>query len=179
MAWPKKECRCADTFQTVSRPLRGTALARDGLSETHVIAGRAVSFGEHGRSMTARGKAEGFDLRMPDRLDEPFLQKLADYEGKKFVSIQEAHVKLEEVRVHQTMAEFFAEAEELEVKYMLKIVLVERAPVEPAGMQSAVQGQLLGSQGPLSHAGSTCEMLPKVSDLATRPGDGAFPLCGQ
>merc|ERR1711979_143935 len=35
-------------------------------------------------------------LMLADHLDEPCLQKLADYEGKKFVSIQKADVKLEE-----------------------------------------------------------------------------------
>merc|ERR1712056_41074 len=34
-------------------------------------------------------------LMLSDHLDEPCLQKLADYEGKKFVSIQKADVKLE------------------------------------------------------------------------------------
>merc|ERR1711933_257045 len=35
-------------------------------------------------------------LMLADHLDEPCLQKLADYEGKKFVSIQKADVKLDE-----------------------------------------------------------------------------------
>merc|ERR1719215_1105156 len=35
-------------------------------------------------------------LMLPGHLDEPCLQKLADYEGKKFVSIQKADVKLDE-----------------------------------------------------------------------------------
>merc|ERR1712057_107219 len=35
-------------------------------------------------------------LMLPDHLDEPCVQKLADYEGKKFVSIQKADVKLDE-----------------------------------------------------------------------------------
>merc|ERR1712176_1453720 len=35
-------------------------------------------------------------LTLSDHLDEPCLQKLADYEGKKFVSIQKADVKLDE-----------------------------------------------------------------------------------
>merc|ERR1712184_104490 len=35
-------------------------------------------------------------LKMGDHLDEPCLQKLADYEGKKFVLIQKADVKLDE-----------------------------------------------------------------------------------
>merc|ERR1711943_171347 len=34
-------------------------------------------------------------LMLSDHLDEPCIQKLADYEGKKFVSIQKADVKLE------------------------------------------------------------------------------------
>lgn len=35
-------------------------------------------------------------LLLTDHLDEPCLQKLADYEGKKFISIQKADVKLDE-----------------------------------------------------------------------------------
>merc|ERR1711935_686111 len=35
-------------------------------------------------------------LMLVDHLDEPCIQKLADYEGKKFVSIQKADVKLDE-----------------------------------------------------------------------------------
>merc|ERR1711871_1622522 len=35
-------------------------------------------------------------LMQSDHLDEPCVQKLADYEGKKFVSIQKADVKLDE-----------------------------------------------------------------------------------
>merc|ERR1712070_351676 len=35
-------------------------------------------------------------LMLSDHLDEPCLQKLADYEGKKFVSIQKADVKMDE-----------------------------------------------------------------------------------
>merc|ERR1712139_128706 len=35
-------------------------------------------------------------LMLSDHLDEPCIQKLADYEGKKFVSIQKADVKMDE-----------------------------------------------------------------------------------
>merc|ERR1740138_736319 len=35
-------------------------------------------------------------LMLSDHLDEPCIQKLADYEGKKFISIQKADVKLDE-----------------------------------------------------------------------------------
>ena len=35
-------------------------------------------------------------LMLADHLDEPCIQKPADYKGKKFVSIQEADVKLDE-----------------------------------------------------------------------------------
>merc|ERR1712100_595691 len=35
-------------------------------------------------------------LMLTDHLDEPCIQKLADYEGKKFVSIQKADFKLDE-----------------------------------------------------------------------------------
>merc|ERR1711976_218643 len=37
-------------------------------------------------------------LMLSDHLDEPCIQKLADYEGKKFVSIQKADVKLDETK---------------------------------------------------------------------------------
>merc|ERR1719515_317864 len=40
-------------------------------------------------------------LMLPDHLDEPCIQKLADYEGKKFVSIQKADVKLDETEEEQ------------------------------------------------------------------------------
>merc|ERR1712038_1637443 len=42
------------------------------------------------------------EVRMlDDHLDEPCLQKLADYEGKKFVSIQKADVKLDETEAEK------------------------------------------------------------------------------
>merc|ERR1719160_1975058 len=40
-------------------------------------------------------------LMLTDHLDEPCIQKLADYEGKKFVSIQKADVKLDETEEEQ------------------------------------------------------------------------------
>merc|ERR1712190_191366 len=40
-------------------------------------------------------------LMLDDHLDEPCLQKLADYEGKKFVSIQKADVKLDETEAEK------------------------------------------------------------------------------
>merc|ERR1711979_35621 len=58
-----------------------------------------------GDSMEVMGKAPSLQifrkkdlevLMLDDHLDEPCLQKLADYEGKKFVSIQKADVKLDE-----------------------------------------------------------------------------------
>merc|ERR1711998_71402 len=58
-----------------------------------------------GESMETMNKAPSLqifkkkDLEVPmlsDHLDEPCIQKLADYEGKKFVSIQKADVKLDE-----------------------------------------------------------------------------------
>merc|ERR1712039_564272 len=42
------------------------------------------------------GKKDIEVLMLSDHLDEPCLQKLADYEGKKFVSVQKADVKLDE-----------------------------------------------------------------------------------
>merc|ERR1712087_328301 len=40
-------------------------------------------------------------LMLDDHLDEPCLRKLADYEGKKFVSIQKADVKLDETEAEK------------------------------------------------------------------------------
>merc|ERR1712056_74079 len=40
-------------------------------------------------------------LMLSDHLDEPCLQKLADYEGKQFVSIQKADVKLDETEAEK------------------------------------------------------------------------------
>merc|ERR1712040_32884 len=40
-------------------------------------------------------------LMLSDTLDEPCIQKLADYEGKKFVSIQKADVKLDETEAEK------------------------------------------------------------------------------
>ena len=40
-------------------------------------------------------------LMLADHLDEPCLQKLADYEGKKFVSIQKADVKIDETEAEK------------------------------------------------------------------------------
>merc|ERR1711933_600466 len=47
------------------------------------------------------GKKDIEVLMLPDHLDEPCLQKLADYEGKKFVSIQKADVKLDETEAEK------------------------------------------------------------------------------
>merc|ERR1711967_177717 len=58
-----------------------------------------------GESLDIMGKAPAMQifkkkdlevLMLSDHLDEPCIQKLADYEGKKFVSIQKADVKLDE-----------------------------------------------------------------------------------
>merc|ERR1712159_760777 len=58
-----------------------------------------------GESLDIMGKAPAMQifkkkdlevLMLDDHLDEPCVQKLADYEGKKFVSIQKADVKLDE-----------------------------------------------------------------------------------
>merc|ERR1712203_534417 len=40
-------------------------------------------------------------LMLDDHLDEPCIQRLADYEGKKFVSIQKADVKLDETEAEK------------------------------------------------------------------------------
>merc|ERR1712061_583756 len=44
-------------------------------------------------------------LMLADHLDEPCIQKLADYEGKKFVSIQKADVKLEKVELSKRLTD--------------------------------------------------------------------------
>merc|ERR1712139_16818 len=63
-----------------------------------------------GESLDIMGKAPAMQifkkkdlevLMLSDHLDEPCIQKLADYEGKKFVSIQKADVKLDETEEEQ------------------------------------------------------------------------------
>merc|ERR1712176_933300 len=44
-------------------------------------------------------------LMLSDHLDEPCIQKLADYEGKKFVSIQKADVKLDETEEEKKLTD--------------------------------------------------------------------------
>merc|ERR1712100_225410 len=62
-------------------------------------------------------------LMLADHLDEPCIQKLADYEGKKFVSIQKADVKLDETE-EEKMAEGSEKHEfQAEVNRLMDIII--------------------------------------------------------
>merc|ERR1719217_867967 len=62
----------------------------------YYMSGESLDIMEKAPSMQIFKKKDLEVLMLEDHLDEPCIQKLADYEGKKFVSIQKADVKLDE-----------------------------------------------------------------------------------
>merc|ERR1712147_262332 len=62
----------------------------------YYMSGETLDIMDKAPSMQVFKKKDLEVLMLSDHLDEPCLQKLADYEGKKFVSIQKADVKLDE-----------------------------------------------------------------------------------
>jgi len=62
----------------------------------YYMSGDSIETMQKAPSMQVFKKKDLEVLMLSDHLDEPCLQKLADYEGKKFVSIQKADVKLDE-----------------------------------------------------------------------------------
>merc|ERR1711884_85250 len=72
----------------------------DRMQETqesiYYMSGDSIDTMKKAPSMQVFKKKDLEVLMLSDHLDEPCLQKLADYEGKKFVSIQKADVKLDE-----------------------------------------------------------------------------------
>merc|ERR1719191_1463296 len=62
----------------------------------YYMSGDAIETMQKAPSLQVFKKKDIEVLMLSDHLDEPCLQKLADYEGKKFVSIQKADVKLDE-----------------------------------------------------------------------------------
>merc|ERR1719343_1599447 len=62
----------------------------------HYMSGESLDVMQKAPALQIFKKKDIEVLMLPDHLDEPCLQKLADYEGKKFVSIQKADVKLDE-----------------------------------------------------------------------------------
>merc|ERR1712063_33116 len=62
----------------------------------YYMSGDSLETMQKAPSMQVFKKKDMEVLMLSDHLDEPCLQKLADYEGKKFVSIQKADVKLDE-----------------------------------------------------------------------------------
>merc|ERR1712151_1428813 len=62
----------------------------------YYMSGESIEVMQKAPSLQIFQKKDLEVLMLDDHLDEPCLQKLADYEGKKFVSIQKADVKLDE-----------------------------------------------------------------------------------
>merc|ERR1712203_361992 len=62
----------------------------------YYMSGESIEIMKKAPSLQVFKKKDMEVLMLSDHLDEPCLQKLADYEGKKFVSIQKADVKLDE-----------------------------------------------------------------------------------
>merc|ERR1712064_228604 len=72
----------------------------DRMSESqesiYYMSGDSIETMKKAPSLQIFKKKDLEELMFDDHLDEPCIQKLADYEGKKFVSIQKADVKLDE-----------------------------------------------------------------------------------
>merc|ERR1712050_26301 len=62
----------------------------------YYMSGESIDVMKKAPSLQVFKKKDIEVLMLADHLDEPCIQKLADYEGKKFVSIQKADVKLDE-----------------------------------------------------------------------------------
>merc|ERR1712166_1204287 len=62
----------------------------------YYMSGESIDIMSKAPAMGVFKKKDVEVLMLSDHLDEPCIQKLADYEGKKFVSIQKADVKLDE-----------------------------------------------------------------------------------
>merc|ERR1711998_788669 len=62
----------------------------------YYMAGESLEVMKKSPSLQIFKKKDLEVLMLTDHLDEPCIQKLADYEGKKFVSIQKADVRLDE-----------------------------------------------------------------------------------
>merc|ERR1711937_969840 len=62
----------------------------------YYMSGESLDIMDKAPAMQIFKKKELEVLMLSDHLDEPCIRKLADYEGKKFVSIQKADVKLDE-----------------------------------------------------------------------------------
>merc|ERR1712159_260771 len=62
----------------------------------YYMSGESLDIMDKAPAMQVFKKKDLEVLMLEDHLDEPCIQKLADYEGKKFVSIQKADVKLDE-----------------------------------------------------------------------------------
>merc|ERR1711977_272390 len=62
----------------------------------YYMSGESIDIMEKAPSLQVFKKKDLEVLMLTDHLDEPCIQKLADYEGKKFVSIQKADVKMDE-----------------------------------------------------------------------------------
>merc|ERR1711881_105698 len=69
---------------------------RESQESIYYMSGESLEVMSKAPSLQVFKKKDLEVLMLADHLDEPCIQKLADYEGKKFVSIQKADVKLEE-----------------------------------------------------------------------------------
>merc|ERR1711972_472518 len=69
---------------------------QEGQESIYYMSGDSIETMKKAPSLQIFKKKDIEVLMLADHLDEPCLQKLADYEGKKFVSIQKADVKLDE-----------------------------------------------------------------------------------
>merc|ERR1712196_737232 len=80
----------------LSKLLRFTTSKAEGKESIYYMSGESLDIMAKAPAMQIFKKKDLEVLMLSDHLDEPCIQKLADYEGKKFVSIQKADVKLDE-----------------------------------------------------------------------------------
>merc|ERR1712138_336257 len=69
---------------------------KENQDNIYYMAGESLEVMEKSPNLQIFKKKDLEVLMLTDHLDESCIQKLADYEGKKFVSIQKADVKLDE-----------------------------------------------------------------------------------
>merc|ERR1712196_503489 len=83
------------TDKEVSLDTHGDRMA-ESQESIYYMSGESLDIMDKAPQMQIFKKKDLEVLMLSDHLDEPCIQKLADYEGKKFVSIQKADVKLDE-----------------------------------------------------------------------------------
>merc|ERR1711982_199791 len=89
----KKDTKSEDKDISLDKYLDRMAESQESI---YYMSGESLDIMQKAPALQVFKKKDLEVLLLSDHLDEPCIQKLADYEGKKFVSIQKADVKLDE-----------------------------------------------------------------------------------